>query len=368
MAGPPFKGGWVGNLSYDLGRCFETLPTLALDDLNLPLFTFTHHGQVAAIDHAEQIAYDCRLSSGIPPASIRLDSNYGFCASPPKSDFTRAAYEAAVCRAIDYIRAGDIFQVNLAQRFTAGLPKPPNALYRELHERFPAWFGAYLDFGDHALLCNSPELFLRITPQIDARGIKDTPPHPGPRTTDNGPRKILTRPIKGTRPRGHGLDAVLLNSIKDQAELNMIIDLERNDLGRLCRIGSVKVTEPRMIETHPTVYHGAATIEGVLREDVTFVDLLRATFPGGSVTGAPKIRAMEIIEALEPIRRGPYCGAIGYLSADGPMQFNVAIRTMIARVDRVYISVGGGIVADSQPDAEYDETIVKAKAMFQALL
>lgn len=338
----------MGNLSYDLGRCLEALPALALDDLNLPLFTFTHHGQVVAIDHAEQIAYDCRLSSGIPPASIRLDSNYGFCASPPKSDFTRTAYEAAVRRAIDYIRAGDIFQVNLAQRFTAGLPKSPDVLYREMHDRFPAWFGAYLDFGDHALLCNSPELFLRITP---------TGTH----------RNVLTRPIKGTRPRGHGLDAVLLNSIKDQAELNMIIDLERNDLGRLCRIGSVKVTEPRMIETHPTVYHGAATIEGVLREDVTFVDLLRAAFPGGSVTGAPKIRAMEIIEALEPVRRGPYCGAIGYLSADGHMQFNVAIRTMIARSDRVYISVGGGIVADSQPHAEYDETIVKAKAMFQAL-
>jgi para-aminobenzoate synthetase component 1 len=147
----------------------------------------------------------------------------------------------------------------------------------------------------------------------------------------------------------------------------MIIDLERNDLGRVCEIGSVKVTQPRVIEAHPTVYHGVATIAGTLRPDVTFVDLLRATFPGGSVTGAPKIRAMEIIEELEPTRRGPYCGAIGYLSADGHMEFNIAIRTMIVKDGLVHIPVGGGIVADSDPAAEYEETLVKARAMFEAL-
>jgi para-aminobenzoate synthetase component 1 len=243
-----------------------------------------------------------------------------------------------------------VFQVNLSQRFTAGISQPPHAIYENLRRDFPAWFGAYLDYGDHALICNSPELFLRVTPDV---------------LTSR--RTVVTRPIKGTRPRGPGMDEILLHSEKDKAELNMIVDLERNDLGRVCEVGSVRVTEPRRIEAHPTVYHGVSTIEGVLRNDVTFVDLLRATFPGGSVTGAPKIRAMEIIESLEPVRRGPYCGAIGYLSTDGHMQFNIAIRTMIAQGDRVHFSVGGGIVADSEPAAEYDETIVKAKAMFASL-
>jgi len=178
---------------------------------------------------------------------------------------------------------------------------------------------------------------------------------------------VMTRPIKGTRPRAAGMDLALRESAKDQAELNMIIDLERNDLGRICEIGSVHVSQPRTIEAHPTVYHGAATVEGTLRDDVTLVDLLRATFPGGSVTGAPKIRAMEIIDELEPTRRGPYCGAIGYLAPGGFVEFNIAIRTMIVRDGLVHIPVGGGIVADSDPAAEYEETLVKAKAMFTAL-
>jgi len=148
---------------------------------------------------------------------------------------------------------------------------------------------------------------------------------------------VTTRPIKGTRPRAAGMEEELRHSLKDQAELNMIVDLERNDLGRVCEIGSVRVIEPRVIEAHPTVYHGVATIEGQLRDDVTFADLLRATFPSGSVTGAPKIRAMQIIDELEPCARGPYCGAIGYLAADGSMQFNVAIRTMIAKDGLVHI-------------------------------
>ena len=163
------------------------------------------------------------------------------------------------------------------------------------------------------------------------------------------------------------MESELRRSAKDQAELNMIVDLERNDLGRVCEIGSVKVTEPRVIEEHPTVYHGAATIEGMLRPDVSLVDLLRATFPGGSITGAPKIRAMQIIDELEPTRRGPYCGAIGYLSVDGHMQFNIAIRTMIVKDGLIHIPVGGGIVADSDPASEYEETLVKAAAMFDAL-
>jgi para-aminobenzoate synthetase component 1 len=348
VGGPPFKGGWIGYLSYDLGRLFETLPRIAADDLGLPLFSFTYHDRVIAVNRGAGTAHDCRIGSPTLEGSIPLPSAYSTSGAPPTSTFSRTTYEAAVSRAIDYIRAGDVFQVNLSQRFTGGLPKPPRELYDTLLARYPAWFGAYLDYGDHALLCNSPELFLRITPEACGRSI-------------------LTRPIKGTRPRGQGFAEQLQHSAKDQAELNMIIDLQRNDLGRICRVGSVQVTEPRVIETHPTVLHGAATITGDLRPDVTLVDLLRATFPGGSITGAPKIRAMQIIEELEPIRRGPYCGAIGYLSADGHMQFNIAIRTMIAMGDSVHVSVGGGIVADSVPAAEYDETLLKAKAMFAVL-
>ena len=165
---------------------------------------------------------------------------------------------------------------------------------------------------------------------------------------------------------GEGIcETALLTSKKDQAELNMIVDLERNDLGRICEVGTVKVTQSREIESHPTVYHGVATIEGELRPDVGLVDLLRATFPGGSITGAPKIRAMQIIDELEPTRRGPYCGAIGFISNDGHIEFNIAIRTMIATAGQIHVPVGGGIVADSNPSDEYEETLVKAAAMFR---
>ena len=239
--------------------------------------------------------------------------------------------------------------MNLSQRFSLPLLEHPAALYARLRRQSPAWYGACLAYDDFAILSNSPELFLRVTPR------------------DDGSRRVVTRPIKGTRPRAEGMDRELLDSVKDGAELNMIVDLERNDLGRVCEIGSVRVTERRTVEAHPTVYHGVATVEGVLRDDVTFVDLLRAAFPGGSVTGAPKIRAMQIIEELEPVRRGPYCGAIGYLAADGSMEFNVAIRTMVVKGGLVHIPVGGGIVADSDPAAEYEETLVKARAMFDAL-
>jgi para-aminobenzoate synthetase component 1 len=344
--GPPFKGGWVGWLGYDLGRCFESLPTRARDDLQLPLFEFTHHDGVLAFDHVERRAY--RVGSR-DVAGDGQTVEWSPRPAPLRSNFTRESYVRAVGRAIEYIRAGDIFQVNLSQRFTAGAASSPGEIYRRLAATTPAWFGAFLTGDDYALICNSPELFLRVTPRAD------------------GSRTVLTRPIKGTRPRQPGKDVELLHSAKDQAELNMIIDLERNDLGRVCEIGSVKVTQPRTIEPHPTVYHGVATVEGQLRPEVTVLDLLRATFPGGSITGAPKIRAMEIIEELEPTRRGPYCGAIGYLSADGHVEFNIAIRTMIVKDGLVHIPVGGGIVADSDPADEYEETLVKARAMFAAL-
>jgi para-aminobenzoate synthetase component 1 len=322
----PGEGRWIGFLSYDLGRLFEKLPAQATDDFGLPLFVFTY----------------CRPATDRPPGA---DTDYGSNDSALSSNFTRRQYESAVRQALEYIRAGDVFQVNLAQRFVAGLKSHPVEIYQRLVRQSPAKFGAYLGYEDFAIISNSPELFFRVTPD----------------------RRIVTRPIKGTRPMAAGMDKALRDSLKDQAELNMIVDLERNDLGRICRLGSIEVVEPRAIEAHPTVYHGVATVRGDLREDVHFVDLLRAMFPGGSVTGAPKISAMEIIDELEPVRRGPYCGAIGYIDVKGNMEFSVAIRTMIAKAGRIYIPVGGGIVADSDPAAEFEETLVKATAMFAAM-
>ena len=321
----------AGFFSYDLGLTFEPFAQKATDDLHLPLFA------LAAVPSLQ------------PPAGEPPQASVAQRSGRVRSTFSRAGYLAAVRRALDYISAGDVFQINLSQRFTVAQTATPLQIYQRLTAHAPAAFGALLDFGDFALICNSPELFFRVIPLGDGR------------------RKIITRPIKGTRPRMAGMAEQLRDSPKDQAELNMIIDLERNDLGRLCEIGSVKVAEPRTIETHPTVYHGVATIEGMLRPDVGFVEILRAMLPGGSITGAPKIRAMQIIDELEPVRRGPYCGAIGYLAADGSMEFNIAIRTMIVKEGRVHIPVGGGIVADSDPAAEYEETLVKARAMFAAL-
>ena len=323
---------WIGYLSYDLGRWFEKLPTRTADDLRTPLFAFTLH-----VPESE-------------PTPSEATQRWTTTHRELTSNFSRDAYIAAVERTRAYIAAGDVFQVNLSQRFTAPLGEDPAAVYERLRAQSPALYGAYLEHPDYALICNSPELFLRV--ERDGAGER---------------RRVTTRPIKGTRASGAGMARQLRDSEKDRAELNMIIDLERNDLGRVCEIGSVRVTQPRVVEAHPTVLHTAATVEGLLREDVTFVDLLRATFPGGSITGAPKIRSMEIIEELEPHRRGPYCGAIGYLGGDGTIEFNIAIRTMIVRDGLVHIPVGGGIVADSDPAAEYEETIVKARAMFGAL-
>lgn len=237
----PSAARWIGYFSYDLGRKFEQIGHSAADDLKLPLFVFTFH------------------STDFPERPPRTPSFFASSPAAMKSNFTRPGYESAVQRVLDFISAGDVFQVNLSQRFTAPMAEPAAAIYRRLP---PASFGAFLDYGLFALLSNSPELFFRVGPD----------------------RHILTRPIKGTRPLIAGMEKELRESAKDQAELNMIVDLERNDLGRVCEIGSVKVSEDRVIEAHSSVFHGVASIEGVLRDEVTFVELLRAIFPGGSVT------------------------------------------------------------------------------------
>jgi para-aminobenzoate synthetase component 1 len=274
-------------------------------------------------------------------------------------------YISMVWRAKEYISAGDIFQVNLARRLSLRQSEPPAATYLRLRRMNPAAYAAFLtwDHGRSAILSASPELFL------DLRG-----------------REVVTRPIKGTRPRSAdpivdaSLREELLTSEKDRAELAMIVDLERNDLGRVCAFGTVGVlaTESRKwkienrksfasLESHPTVHHLVATIRGTLREDCDGIDLLRATFPGGSITGAPKVRAMQIIDELEPVARSVYTGAIGCIGLDGSMQLNIAIRTLIAADGRMHAYVGSGIVADSDPQAEYAETAAKAAGLCRAL-
>ncbi len=247
---------------------------------------------------------------------------------------------------MEYIAAGDIFQVNLSQRFSALGTFDPLDLYLRLRRRSPAPFSALLRWDDLAVVSASPEWFYQT------RG-----------------ETIVTRPIKGTRPRGTTaeqdakLAAELMASVKDRAELTMIVDLERNDLGRVCEFGTVRVVEPLVIESFAPVHHLVATVEGRLRPAVGPVDVIRAVFPGGSITGAPKIRAMEIIDDLEPTRRNLYTGAIGYFSRGGSSAFNIAIRTMLVEGDRLSYQVGGGIVADSEPDAEFEETIHKGRAI-----
>ena len=372
----PFLGGAIGYLSYDLCHFIERLPSTAIDDLQLPESYFAFYDTIIAFDNLENRVYV--VSTGFPEleesqrltrAKSRLENMKSrlFSSSVPvpeavpqstrerteavlTSNFTPEDYIKAVEKTRGYIIAGDIFQANISQRFETDLTVPPYELYQRLRQINPAPFAAYLNFGDVTVASASPERFLLV----------------------NGDR-VETRPIKGTRPRGK--DAVedvilaeeLTHSIKDRAENVMIVDLERNDLGRVCQYGTIKVTELAMLETFPTVFHLTSTVIGRLRPGVNCVDLLKASFPGGSITGAPKVRAMEIIDELEPTRRNAYTGAIGYLSFDGNLDLNIVIRTFLIKDGKAYFQVGGGIVYDSDPEAEYQETLDKAKALIQAL-
>jgi para-aminobenzoate synthetase component 1 len=371
--GIPFSGGAVGYLGYELGRHLERVPVPERDDLGLPDLALLFCDVVIAVDHRERRAWIC--SSGHPEPEgaarreraaararaieerLRSAAPLGPPAAPRRpaavtSSFTRRAYEAAVAEVIERILAGDIFQANLSQRFAAELPEGlgPLDLYRRLRERNPAPFASFLKLGDAAIASSSPERFLRLAG-----------------------RRATTSPIKGTRPRDadperdRALADELLASAKDRAENVMIVDLLRNDLSRVCRDGSVEVPGLCRLERFATVHHLVSTVTGDLRPGLTAVDLLAACFPGGSITGAPKIRAMEIIAELEPTRRGPYCGAIGYLGFDGAMDSSIVIRTFAMRGGRVTFNAGGGIVADSDPAAEYDETMSKAAALLAAL-
>jgi para-aminobenzoate synthetase component I len=266
------------------------------------------------------------------------------------SNRDRATYLRMIERAIEYIRAGDCFQVNIAQRLQMPATIAPLDLYEKLRTRNPAPFAGYFDLGEHVILSASPERFLRV---------------------DNG--EVETRPIKGTRPRGMNvvedqrLAHELQASAKDRAENVMIVDLLRNDLGRVCEYGSIRVDALCRLESYEFVHHLVSEVRGRLRAGLGPIDLLRAAFPGGSVTGAPKIRAMEIIAELEKTARGAYCGSLGFIGFDGSMDTNLLIRTFVYGNGWVHFSVGGGIVADSIPETEYAETWHKAEGMLRAL-
>ncbi len=366
----PYGPGWIGYVGYEFGRHIEKLPGKAVRDTLLPEVHLGLYDAVAVYDAVGKKWFLAWLDLGSPgggggrEALKRIIGSAGAEpevseaeASPApralpeaESNFTPEAYRRAVQRCIDYIAAGDIFQVNLSQRFTVANAPAPLSIYRALRRRNPAWYSAMLLLGDSAVLSSSPELFLRV------RG-----------------REVLTRPIKGTRRRtgdpaaDAAAAAELLVSPKDNAELAMIIDLLRNDLGRVCRYGTVRVAGRRELETHPTVYHLVGTVVGKLHARVDLVKLLAATFPGGSITGAPKIRAMEIIDELEGVARGVYTGSIGYLGLTGSAELNIAIRTVVCDRGQAHVHAGGGIVADSTCEGEYQETLDKARALLEAV-
>jgi para-aminobenzoate synthetase component 1 len=363
----PFGGGAVGYFSYDLKDYVERLPQSLPDDIGVPDMMLGLYDAVIAYDH---LASRCYISArGLPSGSAAAARRkvgelkegifrpcpgiaaQGRSASPRvESNYSYPEYVRMVREAKEYIRKGDIYQVNLSQRFSVRLNTSCVELYGRLRRLSPAPFAAYLDFGDVTVLSSSPERFLA------KRGSR-----------------IETRPIKGTRPRGADresdlvMERELAASPKDRAEHVMIVDLERNDLGRVSEYGSVAPTESSVIEKYANVFHMVSTVSGRLRRGVTAVDCLRAAFPGGSITGAPKIRSMEIIDSLENVRRSVYTGAIGYIGFDGDMDTSIAIRTFVVKGGRAWFHVGGGIVADSDPDGEYAETLDKAEGMFRAL-
>jgi para-aminobenzoate synthetase component 1 len=375
----PFTGGAVGYWAYDFGRRLERLrsdPGPA-DDLSLPDFLLGFYDVIGAFDHRTRESW--LFSSGLPldgerrieHAARRLDRfsfllehasgdaparpEIGEHPEPAASNFTPEAYRRAVERVQDHIRRGDLFQANLSQRWSLPIEcEDPAALAEVVHDRLarhsPAPYAAFLDAGDHAIASASPERFLEL------RG-----------------RRVETRPIKGTRPRDAdaAADAKLREelraSAKDRAENVMIVDVLRNDLGRVCETGSIRTPELCALESFPQVHHLVSTVTGTLGEGHDAFDLLHACFPGGSITGAPKIRAMEILDSLESVRRHIYTGSIGYVDWRGDADWSIAIRTALVTQSAIHFSAGGGITADSDPEAEYLETLHKAEGLRRAL-
>ncbi len=389
---PPFTGGVVGLLSYDLVHQFEKLPRTVTDDLHVPDSCFLFVDTVIAFDHLDERAwvivnpgareqelgfrrpargewprlYDeaeqklRQLSSRIAalrnsaPASAAAplsSTAAGSVGSVMTPCISQPEFESMVRRCKEYIAAGDIYQANLSQRFDAGFQgRDPLQLYDVLREINPSPFAAYLDLGDLQLVSSSPERLVRLS---------------GSRAD--------TRPIAGTRRRGRDvaetqeLSAELLTNEKERAEHIMLLDLERNDLGKVCSYGTVDVDELMVVEDYSHVIHIVSNVRGELAPGRDCFDLIRAAFPGGTITGVPKVRCMEIIDELEPLARGPYTGSIGYISNAGDMDLNIIIRTFLIKDGKAHAQVGAGIVADSDPEREYLETLQKAEALKKAL-
>lgn len=363
----PFVGGGVGYFSYELAHLMEKLPNTVEKDVDIPEMVMGFYDGVVIIDHRddkkyigaigfkeniEEIIkkiensikeYENKLKTEKIEKNIIKDREI-------KSNMTEDYYLSSIKKLKDYIYSGDIYQVNFTQRFKCDFQGNSNELYKNLKAINPAPFAAYLDFGEGEIISSSPERFIKLTD-----------------------RTIETRPMKGTRPRGkteaedEKLKEELVNSEKDRAELLMIVDLMRNDISRVAETGSVKVTELFHLEEYATVLQMVATIQGKLKDELSAVDIIKATFPGGSITGAPKIRAMEIIDELETTTRNIYTGSIGYLGFDGDMDLNIAIRTLVLKDNKAYFQVGGGIVWDSDPYEEYEESLVKGRALVKAL-
>ena len=375
---PPFLGGLVGFLGYDLGHALERLPSLAVDDQGLPPLRLALHDWVVAWDRrtgeawlagravdgdarrlAQRLdAVHARLTTPAPQSAKDGDDGDRGGALIFRSGLTRAEYEARVEAVRQHIADGDIYQANMTRRLETPYDADPWARYRRLRTGDPSLFSAYLDLGPspetgrpRALLSASPEPFL----SLDTDGV------------------VATDPIKGTRPRGRDrsedrdLACELLASAKDRAENVMIVDVLRNDLGRVCLPGTVRVPRLCRLERTAAVQHLVSTVTGRLATGRDAFDLLAASFPGGSITGAPKIRAMEILEGLEPVRRGPYTGALGWIGPDGAMQTSILIRTFVADGRRLTLHVGGGITWGSDPSAEWEETVAKARGPLGAI-
>jgi para-aminobenzoate synthetase component 1 len=360
----PFTGGAAGFLSYDLCHHIESLPKTVTDDVDIPDLFLGFYDGILAVDHLKNKKYFIAHGFQEPADKIieklKIKTEKEIEIHQDKTDeketvfhsnMDKRSYLESIQKVKDYIYSGDIYQINFTQRFNCLLNSSPYTIYERLRSTNPAPFASYMNFGEGEIICCSPERFIQVR-----NGI------------------IETRPIKGTIARGTTLKEdmknrkILETSEKDKSELLMIVDLERNDIGRISETGSVKVTELFSIEEYATLFQQVATITGKLKSDISTADILKATFPGGSITGAPKIRAMEIIDELEPTARNIYTGSIGYIAFDGSIDLNIVIRTILCKENKAYFQVGGGIVWDSDPESEYQESLLKGKALKEALM
>lgn len=359
----PFYGGIVGQFSYDLCHHIERLPRTAKDDVEIPDLNVGLYDGAIIYNHKTQEVFITNINDDEQKMNKIIDRiiNYEadeialdvkqFNSKPAiQSNMSKDYYLEAIDKIKEYIKNGDIYQVNMTQRFRTTLREQPIELYSKLRQINPAPFSAYLDFSTYQILSSSPERFFRIQNNT-----------------------IETRPIKGTRPRGataaedFKYKNALKNSEKDKSELLMIVDLERNDFSKVAKTNTVRVPELFAIEKYPTVFHLVATITCELDDTYGPIDCIEASFPGGSITGAPKIRAMEIIDELEPTQRNVYTGSIGYIDFNGDLDLNIVIRTMVVKDDKIDFQVGGGIVWDSDAESEYQESLDKAKALVTTL-